>query len=221
MRDDMIVEIFGEGVTDIGDESATPVEATEGVVVILVARLCRSPENLRVKKRRFNFLQGKGLWQKVHFAKQQAFYNRSHGAVFVMDSEGGKKELKATHKELCRGRDFKDHDGFPMAVGVAHPCIEAWLLCDADGIRRAMKLPQSPMLPDEPESLPAPRKNPKYNPKEVLEQVCGAKSAAQKHEIARRTDWAALRTRCPLGLVPFTEEVEQRLAPLFEQNGDE
>jgi hypothetical protein len=43
---------------------------------------------MRVVRRAVPHLQGKGLWQKVKFAKQTALYNRSAGAVFVMDSEG-------------------------------------------------------------------------------------------------------------------------------------
>ncbi len=38
-----------------------------------------------------------------------------------------------------------------MAIGVAHPCIESWLLADAAAIRRALALPATPKLPAEPE----------------------------------------------------------------------
>jgi len=43
-----------------------------------------------------------------------------------------------------------------MAVGVAHPCVEAWLLVDSLAIARALGLSNSVVVPSNPESLPAP-----------------------------------------------------------------
>ena len=134
----LVLEICGEGKTDVGTipspgKSPTMLEMpTEGVVPILVHQLCGRPTTMRVIRRAFSHLigKGKGLWQKVKFAKQTAYYNKSAGAVFVMDSEGKHAERI---KELIKGRD-DGYAEFPMAVGVAHPCIEAWLLADASAI---------------------------------------------------------------------------------------
>lgn len=94
-QDSVVIEVFGEGKTDIGTNA--PIEQPkEGVVPILLHRLCGEPERMRVKRKAMMFLQGKGLWQKVRFAKRQAYYNRSMGAVFVIDS---KKELSAKEKD--------------------------------------------------------------------------------------------------------------------------
>jgi hypothetical protein len=150
----LVIEIVGEGKTDRGQGDDQPGPLTAGVVPILVHRLCDRPNSMRVQRRPLPFLQGKGLWQKVRFAKRQSFNNGSAGLVFVLDTEGNHP---GQLRELQRGRDseLQEH---PAAVGVAHPCIEAWLLSDASAISRAMKLAQHPEVPAEPESLPAPCK---------------------------------------------------------------
>src|SRR5205823_153554 len=119
---------------------------------------------MRVRRRPLPFLQGKGLWQKVRFAKRQALNSGSGGLVFVLDTEGNHP---GQLQQLRRGRDFESVE-YPTAVGVAHPCIEAWLLADASAISRAMGLEQRPEVPVEPESLPAPCKDRSQNPKVLL-----------------------------------------------------
>jgi hypothetical protein len=167
-------------------------------------------------RRAIPYLQGKGLWQKVKFAKQTALYNRSAGAVFVMDSEGNHRGRLA---ELSRGRDAA-YSEFPMAVGVAHPCVEAWLLVDSLAIARALGLSNSVVVPSNPESLPAPQANRAHNPKTVL-AMCAERSAISSREATQIalaiTDLAALRNRCPVGFEPFAQEIEERIAiaPLF------
>ena len=169
---------------------------------------------MRVVRRAVPFLQGKGLWQKVKFAKQTALYNRSAGAVFVMDSEGNHRDRLA---ELSRGRDA-DYSEFPMAVGVAHPCVEAWLLVDSVAIARALGLSNPVVVPSNPENLPAPQANRAHNPKTVLARCAGSSAISSKEAtlIALAiSDLAALRNRCPVGFEPFAQEIEVRIAPLF------
>ncbi len=213
----VMLEIFGEGKTDIG-EGAGPDSPSTGVVPILVHALCGKPNGMLVKRRAFAFLQGKKLPQKVHFAKRQACYNGSAGAVFVVDSEGDTRELTKKKFDLEHGRDQALPE-FPMAVGVAHPCIEAWLLADASAIRRACRLPRDPEMPHEPEQLPAPNRDRNACPKAVLGQVAGAKGPLESEEMWRIASEVRqldlLRTRCPLGFAPFAEEVEHRIRPLF------
>lgn len=158
-----VIEICGEGKGDLGKDSAME-EPKAGVVPILVHAMCGKPPEMRVKRRSVPSLQGKGLAQKVKFAKRQAFYNKSAALVFVMDSEGNHKQRI---KELKEGRDSGLPD-FPAAVGVAHPCIEAWLLADAAPIYKAHNLSVLPTVPDTPEDLPAPRHDGKNNPKVAL-----------------------------------------------------
>ncbi len=216
----VVIEVYGEGRTDVGrSEDARP--PTEGVVPILTHKLCGKPERMLVKRRMYAMLQRpKGRWQKVKFAKHQAHYNKTtEGLVFVLDSEGDKKKLKETREDLEKGRDAIGLS-IPMAVGVAHPCIESWLLPDATAIRRGLKLDTSPEVPEEPESLPAPCKDRKRNPKTVLAQAGGSNkkelSTAQKNEIATAiNDLDLLRQRCPLGFGPFADEVVQHIRPLF------
>ena len=160
---DLVVEIFGEGKTDVG-EAADAEEPRRGVVAILVHSLCGKPARMKVKRKAFYLLQGKGLWQKVAFAKRQAIYNRSAAAVFVVDSEGDEHELERKRIELKNGQDHEFPE-FPAAVGVAQPCIEAWLLADASAIRRAFNMTNAPAVPGEPEKCPAPCQSRRENPK--------------------------------------------------------
>ena len=139
------VYVFGEGKTDIGgfDEPDLP---TKGVVPILVHALCHKPRQMRVKREPVAFLEGKGLWQKVRCAKRKAFYGKAHAALFVVDSEGNAVLCKRKHDQVRKGRDAALPD-FPMAVGVAHPCIEAWLLTDAKAVRQGLNLAVTPAIP--------------------------------------------------------------------------
>jgi hypothetical protein len=207
----IVIEVFGEGVTDIGKESAIPRLPDAGVVPIFTHRLCNKPERMRVKTKPFAHLQGKRLWQKVWFAKRQASYNKgSRGVVFVLDTEGDINTLK----DLEKGCDHGAHE-FPMAVGIAHLCTEAWLLVDAVVLQQALKVTSLPALPAAPESLPAPKQDRKHNPKSLLAE-CGARSQAQKDKVAQRVSLQAVRDRCPRSFLPFALEVETHLLSVFD-----
>ncbi|HWE35690.1 MAG TPA: hypothetical protein VG406_03895 [Isosphaeraceae bacterium] len=217
---DKVIEVFGEGKTDIGPISKIYENQVElpvhGVVPVLVHRLCGRPDAMRVKRRALPFLQGKGLSGKVRFARRQAPYNGSAGLVIVLDTEG---EHPARLDGLTEIRDSFE-PGFPMAIGVAHPCIESWLLTDGSAILRALKLPQTPDLPAAPESLPAPQRDKEENPKRHLARCINAQQAALSSEettrIAREMkDMDLVRRCCPLSFGPFANEVQQRIAPIF------
>lgn len=210
----IVIEIFGEGKTDLGSDLG-PQPPDKGVLPILVHRLCGRPERMLAKRRAYAFLQGKGLSQKVCFAKRQARYNGSAGAVFVMDSEGEEKDRRMRHHELTSGRDRELRD-FPMAIGVAQPCIEAWLLADGRAIGRALGINPVPAVPDDPEGLPAPKSDRLHNPKAVLANL-GVASAAEKDAVVRAmNDMDLVCQRCSRGFAPFVEEVQQQIRPLFE-----
>jgi hypothetical protein len=210
-----VLEIVGEGKTDLG-VVAPPSPPNEGVVPILVHTLCDRPQKMLVKRRPFASLQGKGLAKKVQFAKRQASCNRSDGAVFVIDSDG---DLAGRLSELVEGRD-RELPFYPMAVGVAHPCVEAWLLADPAAIRRALELGTTPQIPDGPEQLPAPLRNRRHNPKTVHRDIAGAATkelgGKEKDSIATAmNDLSLVRKRCPQSFAPFADEVENRIQPLF------
>lgn len=210
---EVVIEICGEGKTDVAQKDAKPAPTTTGVVPVLARRLCDDPPSLRVKRTPYMFLIGKGRWQKVLFAKRNAKINGSAGCVFVLDSEG---DLPGVRAELERGR-LKEHPDYPMAVGIAHPCIETWLLSDASAIRRGLGLSQRPTVPVQPETLPAPQANRTHNPKTVL-AVCNTNNrspnAAEKTIIAEHLDLAIAESVCP-SFAAFAEEVRQRIRPLF------
>jgi len=210
----VVIEVCGEGPTDIGDGEEVGLPDT-GVVPILVHRLCGKPEEMRIKRRRLMHLQGKGFAQKSHFLKRQAKLSNYQAAVFVVDSEGPRSEHKRILKDLARGRD-RQYPHFPMAVGVAQPCIESWLLADADALRQSESLTETPAVPNAPEALPAPCRDRQSNPKRVLDQLAGATDVRRKWRIAAAmNDIDLVRRRCPLGFAPFADEVEQHIRPLF------
>ncbi len=220
---EVVIEVIGEGPTDIGSVAMNPPvqRPTEGVVPILLHKLCGKPDRLRVKPKGQIHLQGKSLSQKVRFAKRQAWYNPStHAVVFVLDSEGDRRQLQKRRGELAAGRDHELPD-FPMAVGVAHPCIESWLLTDAAAIRHALDLERSPTVPDRPEELPAYCVDRKNNPKTELGKLSAAAhrelSVAEKNKIAQAmNDMGQVRSKCPQGFAPFADEVQERIHPLFQ-----
>ncbi len=213
----VVIEVVGEGKTDIGPTTpGAKVESpTVGVVPVLLHRLCGEPASMRVKRRKVAFLQGKSLEQKVKFSKRQAKYNGSAGFVFVIDSEGDHpNQVEA----LARGRDAV-HPDFPAAVGVAHPCIEAWLLSDRKAIIRALKVNALAEIPsDHPEMLPAPRHDRAKNPKSTLARCAGRVNPLATSEttaIALHLDMESTRTRCPQSFAPFADEVEANIRPIF------
>ena len=215
-RDHVIIEVIGEGIADIGSGEKSDLPDS-GVVPILVHKLCGKPARMRVKRRPFAFLVGKKLPQKVQFAKRQASLNMSQAAVFVVDSEGGPKELKAKRDALEEGRG-RELPNFPMAIGVAHPCIESWLLAAPDAIRRALNFAATPQVPGEPEKLPAPCQDQPQNPKTALAAaaVRGRVSAADMDKIATAiNDFEQLHGRCPMGFAPFADEVDRQIRPMF------
>ena len=214
----VVIEVFGEGKTDVRPD-AEPGPPSQGVVPILMHRLCGRPPRMRVKRKAVAFLQGKGLRQKVRFAKRQARYNRSDGVVFMMDSEGDETEFTEKKAELEHGRDSGLPD-FPMAVGVAQPCIESWLLADATAIRRGLALAATPAVPEHPEALPAPCRDRMNNPKSILCRLSGENKQGLSADEADRValamnDMGLVRLRCPLSFAAFAEEIGQRIQPLF------
>jgi hypothetical protein len=220
-RAKVVIEVIGEGRTDVGaagasSEPSAPSPPNRGVVSIVLHTLCGKPDEILVTRRHYASLQGKSRAQKVHFAKRQAVYSpcKSAGIVFVLDSEG---DLKGRKKELTEGRD-RAYPEFPMAVGVAHPCIEAWLLADAAAIGKGLNLAKTPAIPEKPEELPAPCHDGKHNPKAILKEIAKREiSADDKDCIAAVLDISLLRQRCPLGFAPFAEEVENHIRPLFQE----
>lgn len=224
--DTVVIEVFGEGKADVGNKPDVQ-PPTTGIIPILTHKLCGKPDRMRVKKKVFASLEGKGLAKKVEFAKRQAFYTKDTQAViFVLDSEGGEKKLSKTKAAMEEGRDKQDLS-IPMAIGVAHPCIESWLLADAAAIRRGLELDSgNPAVPDKPESLPAPCISRTDNPKKILVRAAGSQkkelSAKEKDKIARAmNDLGLLGRRCPLGFAPFADEVRNRVGPLFETQVDD
>ncbi len=213
----IVIEVIGEGIADIGSGEKSDLPDS-GIVPIMLNNLCGKPASMRIKQWQFAFLVGKGLPKKVQFAKRQAFHNKSQAAVFVVDSEGGDKELKAKRGELEEGRG-RELPQFPMAIGIAHPCIESWLLAAPDAIRRGLRLAATPQVPDEPEKFPAPCKDRRNNPKTALAEAgqgSGQLSAVEKDKIAAAiNDFDQLRARCPLSFAPFADEIDRQIRPLF------
>ena len=219
-RPNVVIEVIGEGRTDVGVlKTAGKIEAespTSGVVPVLLHKLCGRPTEMRVIRGSVAHLQKGGLKHKVRFAKVQAFYSGRDGVVFVVDTEGEKPDRK--RREMAEGRDEKLAD-YPAAIGVAHPCIEAWLLADAPAIARGLGLSNAPQVPQEPEALPAPQKGSSNDPKIVLARCAGQRtplSSSDTTKIASAIeDPTVIEKKCPVGFAPFAAEVRERIAPLF------
>jgi hypothetical protein len=218
-KPDVVIEVIGEGKTDVGPlKTPGRIELpTEGVVPILLHKLCGRPTEMRVIRRSFADLQRKGgLDRKVAFEKVQAPISGYDAVVFVVDTEGERPDRK--RKVMAAGRDEKLPD-YPMAIGVAHPCIEAWLLADAPAIARGLGLSDVPQVPQEPEALPAPWKGSGNDPKNELARCAGRGkplSSSDTTKIARAIeDPSVIEKNCPLGFAPFAAEVRERIAPLF------
>jgi len=218
---EVVIEVFGEGKTDVGKAPQLQ-RPKQGVVPLLLHSLCGKPDGMRVKCYTTMFLEkidvsaGGGYRQKATAFGKLAWRNGSHGAVFVVDSDG---DLKGRTADLTEGRDAAPSE-LPMAVGVAQPCIESWLLADAPAIRRGLELETTPDVPEQPEELLAPCQYKKKNPKTVLVSIAGVKrqelSAKEKDEIATAmNDMDLVRNRCPQSFAPFADEVEDRIRPLF------
>lgn len=220
----IVIEIVGEGKTDTGAlvGSNSPQPPDDGVLPILIHRLCGEPSSMHVIRRRPHQLQ-RGDWKKkLQSAKEQASYNGSHAVAFVVDTEGISPSKIMKSLEVSSKERFYD---FPAAVGVAHPCIEAWLLADPAAIASGIKLASLPVVPpSEPEKLPAPcdeDKKPmrdRNDPKATLGRCTGIEGiVGTKHTtaIARHSDVSRLEAACPKSFKPFADEVRARLLPLF------
>lgn len=208
--DTLVIDYFSDG------------KANLAVVPLIVRTICGRSRDIYARENPIRFLQrsvsGSGWSQKATAARKLANDNRASGAVFVIDSEGDIRR----QAQLTAGRDRGPTD-VPMAVGVAHPCIEAWLLVDGTAIRRGLALEKTPETPPLPESLPESGRTKGKEAKRRLQQCAEMPkplSATQMSAIAtaiNKHSLPLLRTGCPLGFAPFAEEVEERIRPLFDK----
>jgi hypothetical protein len=221
----IVIEIYGDGKTELGGYSIPRNEGPDqGVIPILVHTLCNRNPGMRVRKYRWGFLQetdiSRGTAKKVLMAirrsAQRQLKGKSHGLVCVMDTEG---EFPKKLNDMKKGRDLGPKS-VPTAIGVAHPCIESWLLADAHAIQTGLSLKVIPAVPDKPEFISAPSKNRSKNPKTILRDVSGVKqnelSVEDKERIAKAMENMDLvKQRCERSFKPFAEEVETYIRPLF------
>ena len=161
---------------------------------------------MRIKHKPVAFLSGKGLAKKGEFAKRQAFYNRSHAAVFVVDSEGGHKELQA-YAPIWKTAETVSCLTF--AWPSASPSRASRLrLAAPEAIRRGLQLVATPQMPAEPEKTRAPCQNRCDNPKTGSARWSGRGdgelSAAERTKSPLRiNDLEHLRAGCLLGFAPL------------------
>jgi hypothetical protein len=210
----LVIEVVGEGKTDLGDPSdlETNTAPRTGVMPILTYALCGRPDNMLVRRRKYAHLEKGGRQKKLHFAIRHAKSAGSHGLVFTVDTDEDQSVLTwaaGSHSTLL-----------PIAVGAPRPCIEAWLLVDSKAFVRAIGRPLVEPLPNDPESLP-PARDDKRHPKRILARCCGVNQAdlraEKKWAIAREiTDPGDLARGCPLSFAPFADQVRSRIKPLFD-----
>ena len=214
------IKFIGDGSADIGPMDASEVFPTLGVIPNLVFTLCGRPDSMRVRRVKPAFHQSKGGRQKkILLARLRARYeNDCAGIIYDVDTEGD--DVKTLLRDMSASRDSGDRSA-PMVIGVAHPCLEVWLMADAAPIKKVFGLDSSPQVPAKPEELPAPCHDRKRNPKTELVRCAGVQqrsdlSVEQKTQIARAIHVLdRIKERCPLSFAPFTAEVEQYIKPLF------
>ena len=217
-----IIEIIGEGVTDVGLEqkpSSAKVFAekpTQGVLPILVHKICNKSENMRVIRKRVAHLRGKKPAEKVEFERFQAYHSNYDGLVLVVDSDGELNEVRKTWFDAREKSEMELASTLPMAIGVAHPCIESWLLADATAVRRGLELDRTPDVPLNPENL-SPIQDNRNHPKNIFHTNVKKNISAQEKDriAAAMNDLELVKQRCPLGFKPFADEVEKHIVPLF------
>ena len=84
---------------------------------------------------------------------------------------------------------------------------------------RLLRVPGPVSLPADPESLAAPNRDERHNPKTLLAQL-GIKSA-DNDAVARATESMELISlRCPNGFGVFAREVNALIRPLFNNRPD-
>ncbi len=213
-----VVEIVGDGIAETGKMSVAPTKPESGVVTLLVFRLCDCPEGMFVHRRPIFRQKRYPLWRRVQQTKMRAADYGDAGLIYVVDSEGEDPAKYLT--ELVRGRDAKRKD-FPMAVGVAHPCIEAWLLADPQAIRKAFDLKKAPSIPSAREYLPnAPKTFPGKFYKRFLAE-CAQKQRAdlsmqeKSALVLAINDIAVIENSCP-SFASFAAEVKDHIGPIFK-----
>ena len=127
-----VIELVCDGKAEGGPPDDVPKRPSIGVLTLFIHRLCGEPSDLLVRRRKPLFLSsGTHLWRRVEQTKVRAADHGESGLVYVVDTEGDSPARKL--KELDKGRAAK-RPAFPMAIGVCHPCVEAWLLADRDCI---------------------------------------------------------------------------------------
>lgn len=216
----VFIKFVGEGKADIGPTDASEGFPTLGVIPTLVHSLCGKPDSMAIRRGPRPFLQKAARWRRVQLVWSQATQDPiCAGVVYVVDTEGENVEILM--QEMIASRDSRHHN-IPIAIGVAHPCLESWLLADHAAIKKAFDLQSAPQLPDSSETLPAPGRNRELNPKTELVRCAGVQqrkdlSVEQKTLIAREIyDLDRLRDRCPLSFAPFAHEVITHIKPLFD-----
>lgn len=226
-QDKVVIDIYGEGKTDVGTEQTQllPGVPDQGVIPILVHRLCGEPAAMRVRRfgRPFQMKKG-GLQEKSRLARMQSRDRKADGLVLVVDADGGDVERAAKRDKLAAGGD-QVPDGPPMAVGVAQPCIEAWLLAavwsrSSDSCR---VVPESSLTAalrqfPSPEDLPTDSQS-DYHPKRCLavsqKQAVQDLGVEKKWQIAREVNLEIIKRICPKSFGPFAAEVGEKIEPLF------
>ncbi len=217
----IVIDIVVEGRADGGVFNDKPEPPMSGIVTLFVHRLCQSPSHMLVRRQRVPFLMNAHKpWRRLVQAKDRAAIAKSAGLVYVVDTEstdsGVLKQMRKSHLPPPKSR----HDQFPAALGFAHPCIEAWLLCDAVAIKKAAGVPAIPPLPAAPESLPGAPKN---KPGAFYKRYLADLVKASKDDLAAKDKWIivvsindlkSVRDACPC-FHAFASEIESKIAPLY------
>lgn len=108
---------------------------------------------------------GKRYDRKLKFAASQARSRGLNGLVAVADQD--KTSRNERRNALMEARQNLADEGYPLpvAVGVANPHVDAWLLDDAAAVRTGLNLPVESAIPSA-----GKMKYPKDNLDELIQQ---------------------------------------------------
>lgn len=139
------------------------------------------------------------------------------GAILLRDADGD----AARHRGLVQARDQSGTSWrFPIAVGVASPCREAWAIgalpaSDARDVAGATKACEFNPL-DVPHKLAHFEREKRPTAKAMLDRLApGTDGAAQAGWVEALSDSELQRRNANTGLPEFVAELSERIVPLF------
>ena len=169
-----------------------------------------TPKTVFIAWREIRLHGGTGYRRKLAFAMRKAVDGRSDAVIAVVDRDRAGRQERI--RQLRNARDHARSQGvnLPAACGQADPHAEAWLLDDAEAVKRALQLSATASVPSAVAG----------DPKQLLEALHSQSPRATDGRIDVWCDIASQvtesRCRSPekTGFSDFMQDVRRELRPL-------